>query len=138
MDRGGRLEGRGPTRLTAPEGRKFGLTVGGAFAVLAGIAVWRGHMALAWTLGSLAALMAVGGVVVPSRMGPVHDAWMGLARAISKVTTPIVMGIMYYLMITPMGLLRRTLGRHPLRHPVRDGGYWVERSVSRGDLERQF
>jgi hypothetical protein len=124
--------------LTASEGRKFGLTVGGAFAVLAGIAVWRGHAPLAWTLGSLAAMLVAGGVVVPGRMGPVHDAWMALARAISKVTTPIVMGIMYYLMITPMGLLRRTLGSHPLRHPMRDGGYWVERSVPRGDLERQF
>jgi hypothetical protein len=124
--------------LTAAEGRKFGLTVGGAFLVFAGIAFWRDHPLLAWTLGSLAALFLGGGLLLPTRMGPVEDAWMKLARAISTVTTPIFMGIVYYLVITPTGLLRRTLGRNPLRHPVVEGGHWVRRETPGGDLERQF
>ena len=132
------MAGRGSARLTASEGRKFGLTVGGAFAVLAGVASWRGHGWLAWTLGSLAFLLIAGGLVVPTRMSPVHHAWMGLAHAISKVTTPVFMGVVYYVVITPIGLLRRTLGSHPLKHPERDGGHWVRRSAPRGDLERQF
>jgi len=132
------LAGTSPTRLTASEGRRFGLTVGGAFVVLAGVSAWRGHTLPVLLLGALATALILGGLAVPTRMGPVHDAWMGLAHAISKVTTPIVMGIVYYLVITPTALLRRTLGSHPLRHPIRDGGYWVPRSTPGGDLERQF
>jgi len=89
-------------------------------------------------LGSLGVFFFAGGLVLPTRMGPVRDAWMGLAHAISKVTTPVFMGAVYYLVITPMGLLRRTLGRHPLDHRVRDGGHWIGRETPRGDIERQF
>ena len=49
-------------------------------------------------------------------LGPVERAWMGLAHAISKVTTPIVMGVMYLLVLTPVGLLRRRFGGNPLVH----------------------
>lgn len=132
------MAGRPSTRLTASEGRKFGFTVGGAFLVLAGLMIWRGHEVLIWTFGSLGVLLGIGGLLVPTRLGPVHDGWMRLAHAISKVTTPIVMTVVYYLVITPTALIRRTFGRNPLRHPARDGGYWLARSESRSDLERQF
>ncbi len=132
------MANRSSTRLTAREGRKFGVTVGTAFLVLAGIAFWR-HHPISWrVLGSLGGLFLAGGLILPTRMGPVQAAWMGMAHAISKVTTPIFMGLVYYLVMTPMGFLRRTIGRDPLRHPVRGEGHWVPRSTTRGDLERQF
>ena len=129
---------RSSTRLTKSEGRKFGLTVGGAFAVLAGLMIWRDQVAFIWAFGFLAVFLVIGGLLVPTRLGPVHDAWMGLAHAISKVTTPIFMTDVYSLVITTTAQIRRTVGRNPLRHSVQDGGHWITRSAPRGDLERQF
>ena len=64
--------------LSAKEGRKFGLTVGAAFLVLGALLWWRGRALAPW-LGSLGAVLALAGLVVPARLGPVQRAWMGLA-----------------------------------------------------------
>ena len=45
---------------------------------------------------------------------------MALAHAISKVTTPIVMGVMYFVVLTPVGVLRRGFGGNPLVHAEHD------------------
>lgn len=126
-------------RGSRAELRKFGLTLGLAFGALAGIAAWRGHGTAAAILGALSALLIAAGIVAPGTLGPIERAWMGLALAISKVTTPIFLGIVYFLVLTPVGLLRRTVGGHPLRHRMADGGFWRDRGEARrSDLERQF
>jgi hypothetical protein len=133
------LEKRVPARLTRKEGRSFGLVVGGAFLVIAGITIWRGHEAVAWVTGALGTTLALAGLVIPTHLGPVQRGWMRLAHLISKVTTPIVMSILYFVVITPAGLLMRLLGRNPLRHPLAGEGFWVTRSAeSRTDMRRQF
>jgi Saxitoxin biosynthesis operon protein SxtJ len=125
-------------RLSAREGRKFAFTLAAAFGVLAGVTWWRGGATAPMVLGTLAGLFAFGGLIAPTRLGPVERAWMGLAHAISKVTTPIFMGVVYYLVITPVGIIRRAVGGNPLRaHQGATG--WVDRAAEpRGDLTRQF
>ena len=73
-------------------------------------------------------------------LGPVERAWMKLAHLISKVTTPIVMGVMYLLVLTPVGLLRRSLGGNPMVHDPQSGSYWKSRPEGKraGNLTRQF
>lgn len=122
-------------RLTPREGRKFAFTLAIAFGLLATLIWWRGGHLAVIILGAIASAFALGGLVVPGRLGPVHRAWMGFAHAISKVTTPIFMGLVYFVVITPAGLLRRLFAGSPIsRQPG-----WVERQdAPRGDLTRQF
>ena len=129
-----------PARLTAAQGRRFGLTVGGAFLLFAGIAWWRGHPTTTSVLGALGGVLSLAGLVIPTLLGPVERAWMQLAHLISKVTTPIVMGLMYLLVLTPVGLLRRTFGGNPMVHEPHSGSYWKSRPAGKraGDLTRQF
>lgn len=133
-----RLEREDTAGLTVAQGRKFGLTVGGAFLALSGILAWRGHATASVVTGSLGAVLAMAGLVVPRRLGPVERAWMGLAHAISKVTTPVLMTLIYYVVLTPAGWLVRAFGHRPLRREAEGGSYWVERDSPGGDLERQF
>ena len=64
---------------------------------------------------------------------------MRLALAMSKVTTPIFLGIVYFVVVTPIGILRRVAGHRSLEHSVGNGGYWVVRPEPRqSDLRRQF
>jgi hypothetical protein len=134
------LEARIPARLSPAEGRKFGLTVGIAFLVLAGLLhFWRHKETAAAVFSGLGALLVVAALAVPTYLGPVQRAWMGLAHAISKVTTPIFMGVVFFLVVTPIGLLMRLVGRRTLVHRERDGGFWVApASGGRSDIERQF
>jgi hypothetical protein len=133
------LETGVPARLSAQAGRRFGLQVGAAFLVLAGIASWRGHARSAMVLGALGSALVGGGLLVPDRMDPIYRGWMRLAMVISKVTTPVVMGAVYFLVLTPMGLLVRAFGHHPLA-PTRGGSSaWTSREHGgRSDLKHQF
>ncbi len=126
--------------LTPEEGRRFGVTVGGAFVVLACFLWWREQGGLAAGTGTIGAVLTLAGLVVPAHLKPVQDAWMRLATAISRVTTPIVLGILYFLVIMPIGLFVRAGGRNPLQRKESGRGFWVERpeGARRGNLERQF
>ena len=126
-------------RLTPREGRKFAFTVGIAFLVLGAISAWRGHYFPPRILGILGGTLLAAGLLVPGRLSGVHRSWMALATAISKVTQPIVIAAVYLLVMTPISGLIRLFGRNPLRHPERDGGFWMPASSNgRSDLENQF
>jgi len=113
--------------LTAAQGRRFGLTVGGAFLVFAAIAWWRGHPTATTILGTLGGVLFLAGLIIPTYLGPVERAWMKLAHVISKVTTPIVMGVMYLLVLMPIGFLRRMFGGNPMVHTAKNSSYWKPR-----------
>ena len=127
-----------PTGLTAPEGRKFAFTLAGAFGALAALLWWRERRLLATGLGAVAAVFALAGLILPGRLGPVYRGWMGFGRAISRITTPIFLGVVYFLVITPVGLLRRMIGGNPLRANQGSSGWVDRRAEPRGDLTRQF
>jgi Saxitoxin biosynthesis operon protein SxtJ len=130
-----------PTRLSSSEGRKFGLTVGAVFLVLALISWWRGHGIVSAVLGFVGGGLSLAGLVLPTWLGPVFQGWMGLARAISRVTTPVFMGIIYFAVIFPTGLIMRMFGRNPLRRKEKGGSFWVPRAPDIGQtrsMKRQF
>lgn len=129
-----------PARLSPAKGRKFGLTVGVAFLVLSSLLhFWRHREPAGAVFAALGGLLAVAALVAPAHLGPVQRAWMGLARVISKVTTPIFMGVVFFVVITPIGVVMRLFGRRPLVHSERNGSFWVTpASGVRSDMERQF
>jgi len=129
-----------PARLSAAEGRRFAFTVGGAFLLLALLVRWRGAGTTGTVMAGLGVALALAGALAPGRLTAVHRGWMGLAHLISRVTTPLFLGIAYFLVITPIGLLMRLLGRHPLVHRLDDRSYFAARTEGhrRGNLERQF
>ena len=128
-----------PARLTAKEGRRFAFTVGTAFLVLGAISLWRGHVLPPRVLGVLGGALLTAGVVIPGRLSRLNHWWMQLAHAISKMTAPIFVGVLYFLVLTPIGALMRAFGRNPLRHRERDGGFWVPAaSGGRSNLNNQF
>ena len=69
-------------------------------------------------------------------MDPVYRGWMGLAAAISKVTTPVVMGVLYFLVLTPIGLLLRAFGHRPLAPSRGVSSAWIPREHGAGRAQR--
>lgn len=123
---------------TASAGRKFGVTVGVALALLALIARSRGHPVSFLILGVPGTVLLIAALVIPARLGPVESGWMWFASVLSKLTTPLFMGIVYFIILTPLAFIRR-LGGNALLHDEGTMGFWVDRSQSpRSTLEHQF
>ena len=128
-------------RLSASEGRKFALTVAAALVVLASVALWRGHGRPAGILGLAGLLLATAGIIVPYRLGPLYRAWMGLAHTIARVTNPVVMGFVYFVVITPVGIVMRLFGSNPLKRISEEGSFWIRRrgeEIRHGNMTNQF
>lgn len=115
------------------------MPVAAAFFVSAGVAYWRHRPAPAIALAGLGAALLIAGVVAPGRLGPLQRKWMGLAYLLSRFTTPVFMAVLYFLVITPIGLFMRAIGHRPLRHSMQNGGFWTKPvSGGRSDMNRQF
>jgi hypothetical protein len=135
------MAARVSARLTPQQGRRFGLTVGGAFLTFAAIAWWRESPTAMSIFAALGGTLGFAALVAPAHLGPVERAWMALAHAISRVTTPIVMAVMYFVVITPSAIARRAFGGNPLVHAPAPIGFWKPRpagSRRSKSMERQF
>jgi hypothetical protein len=114
--------------------------VGTAFLLIAAVALWRGRVLAGEVFAGVGAVLVLLGLVLPGALIPVHRVWMGLALAISKVTTPIFLGAVYFGVIAPIGLLRRLGGQNLARRSRSQASFWVSRDSGpvRNDMERQF
>lgn len=124
---------------TAKELRQFGLLVGAAFSVLAAITWWRHRPPVVVVpLTVLGLGLILFGIAAPLRLALVHKWWMAFAAALSKVTTPIFMGVIYFAVLTPIGLLMRLFGRNSMER--KGGSGWRVRAADdrRSVLARQF
>ena len=72
-----------------------------------------------------------------TRLRQLRRAWALFGKALSKVTSPVLLGMTYYLLVTPTGVLLRLVGRDPLATTGGDT-FWKRRTKPRSDLTRQF
>jgi hypothetical protein len=100
---------------TIRELRSFGLTVG---TVMLGIGlwpvVWSGTDARWWALG-IGGVLAFFGVVMPRPLSPVHRGWMALGHVMGWVNTRLILGVFFYVILTPTALAARLLGKDFMR-----------------------
>ena len=102
--------------------RHFGVVTGAAFAVVFGVAApWLFSRPYPYWPWIVAAVLTVLGVSAPRRLWPVYYWWTKAALLIGRITTPIILAIVFYAVITPAGFLMRWRGRDPM-HRRRDDG----------------
>jgi hypothetical protein len=122
--------------------RRFGLTVGAAFAVLGSISWWRGHQIPPLVLWTMAGLLIVPGLLLPSILAPVQRGWMRFAMVLGNFNTRLILTLLFYVVFTPVGMIMR-LFRDPLNRSLRSegGSNWIRRPQEATDpasYERQF
>jgi len=94
--------------------RSFGLSVGGVLMLVAAVLLWRGRAQYAEVVGALGALLIAVGRVKPSLLKWPSAAWWRLALILGYVNARIVLTFAFVLVLTPIGLIWRAIGRDPL------------------------
>ncbi len=89
------------------EGRNFALTLAGGFLLAGLVGSRKGHSDVVAAAIALSLLSLLAALLIPGRLGPARAVWMKLGEVIGNVTTPIVMAIVYYGVVTPIGFARR-------------------------------
>ena len=119
---------KGPKAL-----RSFGWVVGGVLLGIAAVVVWRNGWTIspvATWLGGIGGALVVLGTLIPVVLRPVYMVWMGLALVLGFVMTRVVLTLVFYVVLTPTGLLLRAFGKDPMhRHPEPEApSYWISRT----------
>jgi hypothetical protein len=116
--------------VKAPSERSFGLTVG-AVLILIGVApVMLGrHGGIRWWAVALGAVLVVAGVVAPGALGPLNRVWFRFGLLLNRIVSPIALGVLFYAVIVPAGLVMRAFKMDPLRLRRYPGAesYWIPR-----------
>lgn len=106
--------------------REFGLSVGGVLAAFGGWWFYRGKSGvLSAAFVGLGALLMLLGALLPVALVLPNRAWMGLAAVLSSITTRIVLAIIFFGLVTPIGIIKRLSGWDPLRRRAKPAeSYW--------------
>jgi hypothetical protein len=117
-----RQEGRGSSD------RSFGI-VFGIFFVLVGLSPLRSHHPIRWWAFALAGLFFAVAFLKPAWLRPLNAIWTKLGLLMGRVVSPVITALLFYLVVTPTGLLFRLFGKDPLRLAFEPGAksYWIER-----------
>lgn len=120
------LAPRGPVKGSSNRG--FGVVFAVVFAIVALAPLRHGEPVRLWALG-LAALFLSVALIAPQLLAPLNWLWTRFGLLLHGVVNPIVMGLLFYVTVTPIGLMMRALGKDPLRlrFDREARSYWIER-----------
>ena len=121
--------------------RSFGWVVGGVVLIIAAVVFWRNDWTLttaAYVLGGIGGALVVLGLTVPVVLKPIYRVWMALAVVLGFIMTRVILSIVYYFIMTPIGLIMRLVGKDPMhcRLDAKATSYWIEKSYDDDSPER--
>ena len=107
--------------------RSFGLVMAAFFALVGLVPLIRGAGLRKWPLLAAAVLLPIS-VVRPGLLHLLNQAWGRLGLFLSRVFNPVFIGLIFFVVVTPLGLLFRLFGRDALRlRSAHAASYWIRR-----------
>jgi hypothetical protein len=108
--------------------RAFGLVFAGVFSLIGLWPLVRGGEFRLWSL-AIAVFFLLITLTRPRLLAPLNRVWTKLGLVLHRIVNPVVMGILFYLVVTPTGLMMRLLGKDllRLRFEPNEKSYWIER-----------
>lgn len=121
-------------RLSGNELKKFGLLVGSVFIVMSAIGIYHG-----WSIGAAGVFLLVGivllvfGMLLPDSLKQAYRVWMAMAFAIGWLVSRMILFILFYFVLTPVGFLARMFKKEFLDTDFRKKkeSYWIPKSANK-------
>jgi hypothetical protein len=104
--------------------RSFGISVGVVLLMIAAFMVWRGRITGAEITGSVGAVLLTLGLTYPPLLYYPSKTWWAMAAVLGYVNARIILTIAFLLLLTPIGLIWRAIGRDPLTRKRRNFPGW--------------
>jgi hypothetical protein len=114
--------------IQLPSNRSFGTLFVVVFAILGGFSWWNNGTLYPYWL-ALSGLTGAVTLLAPDWLTPLNRAWMKLAQILNMIVSPIVLGVIFFVVMLPFGLVMRIKGRDPLRrrYEAAAPSYWIPR-----------
>jgi hypothetical protein len=109
--------------------RTLGLVFAAVFAIVGVLPLVFGGAVRLWSLAVAGVFLAIA-LAAPALLGPLNRLWTRFGLLLHRIVSPVVLGIMFFLVVTPIGLVMRALGKDLLRLRFDKGArsYWLDRT----------
>ena len=108
--------------------RSFGLVFAAVFTLVSLLPLWSAGAIRVWSLPIAAGFLGLA-LFAPKLLAPLNRLWFQFGLLLHKIVNPLVMGLVFFLTVTPMALVMRLLGKRPLtlRFDREAESYWIDR-----------
>lgn len=111
-----------------PPNRKFGQFFTSVFVILASWFYWRHDSALTLLFISISVCFALVTILAPILLQPLNQTWFLIGKLLGKIVDPVVLGLLFFILLTPVSLVSRLFGRDELKLKKRFiQSFWIER-----------
>ena len=121
--------------------RKFGITIGVILLIIAGFLFWKEKESFQILL-TFGITFCIFGIAIPFILKPIYWVWMIFATILGWIMTRVILSLLFYIIVTPIGLIPRLFGKQflELKWNKIDSTYWNYRSkkLNRESYEKQF
>lgn len=129
-------------KSTRKELREFGLIVGAVFGLLATLFFLRGKNFYSYFY-AISMFLVLFGLIAPVILLPIQKIWMTFAIVIGFFVTRVILGILFYSVITPIGIVMKAIGKDMLNINFSDksDSYWIKRNnenINKESYEKQY
>ena len=118
--------------------RNFGIVFFLVFLLISIFPIIDGHSFIIWSLIISFTFLFLG-LINSKILSPLNLLWIKLGEILGRIVAPLVMGIIYFIVVTPIGLFMRFIGKDILgKKFLNTQSYWIKREKNIGSMKRQF
>ena len=122
--------------------RKFGITIGVILLIIAGFLFWKEKESFQILL-TFGVTFCILGIAIPFILKPIYWVWMIFATILGWIMTRVILSLLFYIIVTPIGLIPRFFGKQflELRWDKSKESYWNFRTnehLKKENYEKQF
>ena len=125
-------------KIKLPSNRNFGIVFSIVFLIIAIWPILNQNEIRIWSI-IISLIFLILGLINSKFLSPLNKAWFKFGLILGSVIAPIVMGIVFFLVVTPTGLIMKALGKDILAlKRNKNNTYWLEKDNSNNNLKNQF
>ena len=126
-------------KIIAGTERNFGLVFAAVFVIISLYPLWFGKNIHLWAC-IIAFIFFILAIFLPKALFVINKLWLKLGLFLGAIVSPIIMGIIFFLAVTPTGMIMRLLGKYILNQKMKKSikSYWIKRKENLSSMKNQF
>tara|TARA_Y100001970_G_scaffold74701_1_gene94671 strand:- start:7744 stop:8121 length:378 start_codon:yes stop_codon:yes gene_type:complete len=118
--------------------KSFGILFFIVFAIIAFWPIINNEPIRIWSI-PISLIFLVLGLLNSKLLSPLNLIWVKFGELLGRIIAPIIMAIIYFFVVTPIGLFMRLMGKDLLNTKFsKNNSYWIKRKKNIGSMKRQF
>ena len=127
------------SKIKINSNRSFGIVFFFVFLIISLWPLINENPLRVWSI-YVAIIFLILGLINSNLLKPLNTLWFKFGKLLGSIVAPIIMGIVFFIIVTPTGFIMRIFGKDLLniKYNSKSKSYWINREKSKGTMKQQF